>query len=291
MIEKLRKIYDSLIFFEDIYPEDTENYNWFLTNDHELIGIAKEELSERDLSLLNALLRPYHITTPEMSAEEKKWHSLLHSNYPITMEADSFRFIYFSFSRHQLEPASFNEAIQAFFAKQIPIIWTNEHEGIIVETDPDEDLSYEQIIDVLMSDLYVKIKFMIGALHDSLAHAKKYYDMLVHAAASTFPHIEKAVISHTEAIPYIVLDQADPQFLEDTASLILGEFRNDEELLKTIEMFFKCNLNISVTAKELYMHRNSLQYRLDKFTDKTGIDIRQFHEAITAYLAILSIKK
>lgn len=291
MINKLRKIFLSLILYDDVSAAERENYHWFLTTNNELIGIAKAELSHKDKTLLGAFLQPHHITVPEMTPEEKKWYNLIHYYDPVAVDTTPYRFIYFSFSRHQLEPVSFKEAIQAFFAREVPIIWKNEHEGIIVETNPDVDLSYEQIIDVLMSDLYVKIKFLIGPYHESLVEIGKNYELLVQAATSAFPCMEKAVISYTEAVPYILLDQTNPQFLHDAGSLILGEFRYDEEFLKTMEMFVTCNLNISVTAKELYMHRNSLQYRLDKFTEKTGIDIRQFHQAMTVYLTILSIKK
>jgi DNA-binding PucR family transcriptional regulator len=60
--------------------------------------------------------------------------------------------------------------------------------------------------------------------------------------------------------------------------------------LKMLETFVQCNLNISETAKELYMHRNSLQYRLDRFLEKTGIDVRQFQHAMPVYLAMLARK-
>ncbi|WP_174616196.1 PucR family transcriptional regulator [Virgibacillus ihumii] len=290
MINKLRKIFISLIFFEDLTTENTEHYHWFRTKDNDLIGIAKDELSQKDVTLLSAFLQPYHIAIPEMTSEEKKWNRLLHGYKPETADIAPYRIIYFSFSKFQLEPAAFKEAIQAFFAKQVPIIWRNEHEGIIIETNPDADLSFDQIINILMSDLYVKIKFLIGPCHDSLKDVRKNYAMLVQGADSAFPHSEKAVIPYTEAVHYILLNQADSKFLGNAEVLILGEFRHDEELLKTIEMFITCNLNISVTAKKLHLHRNSLQYRLDKFIEKTGIDIRQFQQAMTVYLAILYSK-
>ncbi|GAA0596012.1 PucR family transcriptional regulator [Virgibacillus siamensis] len=290
MINKLREIFISLIFFEDITTEKTEHYHWFRSDDNRLIGIAKEELSQKDLTLLSAFLQPYHVTIPEMTSEEKQWNNLLDGYKPDTTDIAPYRFIYFSFSKFQLEPASFKEAIQAFFARKVPIIWRNEHEGIIVETNPDPNLSFDQIIDILMSDLYVKIKFLIGPCHDSLTKVKKKYAMLVQGAGSAFPHSEKSVIPYTEAVPYILLNQAEPNFLDDAGTIILGGFRHDEEFLKTIEMFITCNLNISVTAKKMHLHRNSLQYRLDKFAEKTGIDIRQFHQAMTVYLAILAVK-
>ena len=54
----------------------------------------------------------------------------------------------------------------------------------------------------------------------------------------------------------------------------------DEEMLKTIEVFFDCGLNLSEAAKELYIHRNTLIYRLDKIQRITSYDIRKFDNAM-----------
>lgn len=52
-------------------------------------------------------------------------------------------------------------------------------------------------------------------------------------------------------------------------------------MLYTIEMFFKKDLNLSDTARQLYIHRNTLVYRLDKVQRQTGLDLRSFDDAIT----------
>jgi len=54
----------------------------------------------------------------------------------------------------------------------------------------------------------------------------------------------------------------------------------DEETLSTIGMFFECSLNISETARQLYIHRNTLVYRLDRIQKMTGLDLRTFDDAI-----------
>ena len=55
----------------------------------------------------------------------------------------------------------------------------------------------------------------------------------------------------------------------------------NEEMLYTIEMFFKKDLNLSDTARQLYIHRNTLVYRLDKVQRQTGLDLRHFDDAVT----------
>ena len=57
----------------------------------------------------------------------------------------------------------------------------------------------------------------------------------------------------------------------------------DEETLTTINKFFENNLNVSETSRQLYIHRNTLVYRLDKLQKSTGLDLRVFEDAITFY--------
>lgn len=61
----------------------------------------------------------------------------------------------------------------------------------------------------------------------------------------------------------------------------------DEETLTTIDKFFENNLNVSETARQLFIHRNTLVYRLDKLQKSTGLDIRNFDDAITFRIALM----
>ncbi len=55
----------------------------------------------------------------------------------------------------------------------------------------------------------------------------------------------------------------------------------NEEMVQTIDKFFECHLNVSEAARQLYIHRNTLVYRLDKVQRATGLDLRAFDDAIT----------
>ena len=61
----------------------------------------------------------------------------------------------------------------------------------------------------------------------------------------------------------------------------------NEEMVHTIEVFFKNNLNLSEAARKLYIHRNTLVYRLEKVQRLTGFDLRQFDDAVTFKLMML----
>ena len=61
----------------------------------------------------------------------------------------------------------------------------------------------------------------------------------------------------------------------------------DEETITTIHMFFENNLNVSETARQLFVHRNTLVYRLEKLYRSTGLDIRVFDDALTFKIALM----
>ena len=93
-----------------------------------------------------------------------------------------------------------------------------------------------------------------------------------------------------EIIPYSTLGigrliyQLPMSLCELFTREIFGEMRPEdlgEELMTTISKFFECSLNVSETARQLFIHRNTLVYRLDKVYKMMGLDLRTFEGAIT----------
>jgi len=68
------------------------------------------------------------------------------------------------------------------------------------------------------------------------------------------------------------------------------EVFNDAEMVDTADEFLESSLNVSETARKLYLHRNTLIYRLDKIEKETGLNIRRFSDAITFRLISLLSK-
>lgn len=75
------------------------------------------------------------------------------------------------------------------------------------------------------------------------------------------------------------------RFMEEFEGL--DAILTDSETLTTLETFFQMNCNVSETAKRLYIHRNTLIYRLDKVKQETGLDVRNFGDAVLMRLAVL----
>jgi len=61
----------------------------------------------------------------------------------------------------------------------------------------------------------------------------------------------------------------------------------DDETIATVNEFFRCSLNISETARKLIIHRNTLVYRLDRLQKLTGLDLREFDDAVIFYITLM----
>ncbi len=70
------------------------------------------------------------------------------------------------------------------------------------------------------------------------------------------------------------------KYYEKVFSAVNGKLFN-EEMIRTIDAFFACGLNLSEAARNLYIHRNTLVYRLEKVLRETGLDLRSFDDAVT----------
>ena len=77
-------------------------------------------------------------------------------------------------------------------------------------------------------------------------------------------------------IPKVELNKYLDFFLSDKGAKVIS----DGEISETVGEFFENNLNVSETARKLYLHRNTLMYRLDKIERATGLDLRKFNDAV-----------
>lgn len=87
-----------------------------------------------------------------------------------------------------------------------------------------------------------------------------------------------------ESLLYSIPDERKMKFLKQLFAGNTGMI--DLELLTTLNRFFDLDCNVSETAKDLYIHRNTLLYRLDKFKQETGFDVRTFRDAVLVKIAI-----
>src|SRR5699024_7827075 len=96
------------------------------------------------------------------------------------------------------------------------------------------------------------------------------------------------VMRYMESFPYLLLAQLSEDKRIELSKTVLHSFIEDQEMLETLHNYFYYNLNISETAKNMYMHRYSIQYRIDKFIKETNIYINRFNDDVSVKVAMLA---
>src|SRR5699024_9977020 len=148
MFNRLQKLFPSLVVSKEVEPKSYNDYQWYIMEENNIMGIAKKELTTNDEALLAMFLTPYNMQLPQPTEQEKAWSDLIQTNGSQSngQEVKAYRFVYFSIQKNRIDPNSFKEAIETIFQRQVPILWNSEYQGVIVEElsqMKEETLSYE----------------------------------------------------------------------------------------------------------------------------------------------------
>ena len=123
---------------------------------------------------------------------------------------------------------------------------------------------------------------------DQLSQSYRHAEVALHLGV-TFKNGKRIHSYHDlglEKLLYRISSEDAKEYLEE--NLPTFDFSTlDNEMRSTIKALFNNQLNIADTAKELYVHRNTLVYRLDKFQKLTGLDLRNFDDAIICKVAMI----
>ena len=169
----------------------------------------------------------------------------------------------------------------------------SEEECVLVKFVGEEDSEYRSTVDYaeflvqsLKEELGIDVQAGVGAtvreLKDAAmsyigaGNALRYADVF-EITGNVHSYREFLLIKMLEGIPEGKLTQ----YLAEMADDRFKEIFEDEEMLATAEAFLQSSLNVSETSRNLYMHRNTLLYRLDKIEKATGLNIRQFSDAVS----------
>lgn len=156
--------------------------------------------------------------------------------------------------------------------------------------DPGGEETAHAIVDALASESFVEARAAwserLRSFPELLRVAKRMLFLLTVAEHLT---PQRTVISMRGLGAYEMLFHAAPTFGQAFAEHVLpaqtvAQFGADLE--QTVATFTECNLNVSEAARRLFMHRNSLLYRIERIRDLTGLDIRRFEDAVTLWAAL-----
>lgn len=150
------------------------------------------------------------------------------------------------------------------------------------------------IADTLSAEFYAKVAVGISTVVDNIKDlAKAYQEAQVALEVGKVFETEKNIISYENLgigrLIYQLPTTLCEMFLQEVFKK--GSLDSlDRETLMTIQCFFDNNLNVSETSRKLFVHRNTLVYRLEKIRKYTGLDLREFEHAITFKVALM-VKK
>lgn len=168
----------------------------------------------------------------------------------------------------------------------------------IIIKDIGQDTSYKKVdkvanilLDMLNMELMVKAKISYGTIVKNLSNiSKSYKEAKMSMEVGDIFYSGKNVIGYDALgigrLIYQLPTNLCKIFIEEIFKQNLPENFDDETIL-TIHKFFENSLNISETARKLYIHRNTLMYKLEKIAKTTGLDIRVFDDALTLKIALM----
>ena len=180
------------------------------------------------------------------------------------------------------------------------VININEHDIAIVkevrsniETKDLEKLA-RSISDSLSTELYTHVLVGIGTTIEGIKDlARSFKEAQIALEVGKVFDTEKTIVSYENLgiarLIYQLPTTLCDMFLREVFKR--GSIESlDHETLFTIQRFFENNLNVSETSRKLFVHRNTLVYRLEKIKKLTGLDLREFDDAIVFKVALM-VKK
>lgn len=193
------------------------------------------------------------------------------------------------------------EVLKGMFSQQAGDYLTAvDEKNIILIKNVTEGSSYEDlmgiaddIVNILNTEAMLDVKVSFGTLVNELKDvSKSYKEAKLALDVGKIFYAEKHITSYST----LGIGRLIYQLPENLCHIFIDEifkdgspFSIDEEILTTVNKFFENNLNVSETSRQLFVHRNTLVYRLEKLEKATGLDVRTFDDALTFKIALMVV--
>ncbi|MBM6616037.1 helix-turn-helix domain-containing protein [Desemzia sp. RIT804] len=275
-----------------LYPEailtdrntSGEHYIAFPYQDN-WIQFERHQKSDTELALIQYAINQKSV--PLKTKKSSKWQSfLVEESFALPKEEGIYRIIQFEIIKKDaaFERALWIKAFKSLFTGVEDIFFTTENKGMLIQEKQPDLLSNEEmagIIRTLDDDFSVKTVYYIGqfwtinaTLPNIFQEEQRIFDWQKNQKTQVFDLSSVALHYYTaEAISQSPLMQQ-----------LKAQYVLDAELKELILAMWKSQGNISVAAKSLYIHRNTLQYRIDRFHEVSGLSLRNMDDLLLCYL-------
>lgn len=296
MKKNLVSIFPSYRLLSEL-PEDKINNNvyTFKLPNEQWFQVNKSEVSERDYALLSSLYTEASITFSTDDSVSGRWLQYLRGvGAPPIKEGTEIRIIQLEISDEKFQQPDLTKAVHMFFEDAMQLVYVSNHRILLIE----QKSTYIQTADdfasflvALESDFFIKGKIYIGKFHPINLKRPAIYtsEKEWFTQGLALQHAER-IYTLESTFPILLTKQMSENLKQMIVQEILLPTEFDLELLHTVQAFFENGFNASITSKKLHIHRNTLNYRLTKFQEITGVSIRNFDGALIAYCASLLAK-
>ncbi|MCD8396469.1 MAG: helix-turn-helix domain-containing protein [Lachnospiraceae bacterium] len=216
------------------------------------------------------------------------------------IDAEARRIVYLIETKYEKDSTA-KEIVKGLFGNQTKDFVTEvDEKSIILVQELDEKDTYDDVErtakmlrDMLNTEAMSDVKIAYGTIVKEIRQVSRSYKEAKMAldVGKIFYEEKQIVAYNTLGIGRLIYQLPIPlcqMFMKE----VFGEETPDtfdEEIITTINKFFENSLNVSETARQLYIHRNTLVYRLEKLEKSTGLDIRVFDDALTFKIAMMVV--
>ena len=208
------------------------------------------------------------------------------------------RVVFIVETKHERDNSAMEVIRSLFGSEEGNLITEVDEKSIILIQALDEKAMYEDledtavtIRDTLNTEAMIDVRVACGTIVDEISQVSRSFKEARMAlnVGKIFYSGQRVHMYNTLGIGRLIY-----QLPENLCRMFIKEVFTkqqpeefDEETLSTIKMFFGNSLNVSETARQLFVHRNTLVYRLEKLSRATGLDIRSFDDAVTFKIALM----
>lgn len=144
------------------------------------------------------------------------------------------------------------------------------------------DLSFKDIINAINNDFYTSIKiYESGKLNTRKPQDfRNLFEIVLKFLYSiSFSYVNNSVL-------ILELASINTKEIKNLKPIILYKVNQDSQFEKLVNSLYDNNLNVSKTAKDIFMHRNTINNKLDMITKETGLNIQNFYDALAMYILL-----
>ena len=248
--------------------------------------VAYHEKQDRNSFIQNVLMD--NMLLVDIYNRAKKLH----------IDIEAKRVVYLIETKQEQDSSALELVRTLFAGSSRDFITAVDEKNIILvkELKPEEgyetvEQTAKMLLDMLNSEAMSKVRIAYGTMISEIRFlSKSYKEAKMALDVGKIFYEEKSIIAYnTLGIGRLIYQLPIPlceMFMNEVFGGELPESLDDETLM-TINKFFENSLNVSETSRQLYIHRNTLVYRLEKIQKSTGLDVRVFEDALTFRIALM----